>query len=81
MIDAAAFHQYLAGAQAFFDFLRTGQRENSSAQFIAHRACALRLTNAKIANTETASSDGVIASLVLLARYYVRIMLSKSEFS
>jgi hypothetical protein len=74
-MDAAAFHQFLAGAQAFFDFLRTAQTEKLSPQVITHRACSLRLINAKIANAETASSDGVVASLVLLARYYVRIGL------
>lgn len=74
IIDAAAFHQFLAGAQAFFDFLRTAQSERHSAQVIAHRTSSLRLINAQIANPETTSSDGVIASLVLLARYYVRVV-------
>lgn len=73
IVDAAAFHQFLAGAQAYFDFLRTAQTEKPSPQTVAHHAYALRLINAKVAKTETASSDGVIASLVLLARYYVGV--------
>lgn len=73
IIEAAAFHQFLAGAQAYFDFLRTGKPEKHSPQVIAHRASSLQLVNAQIANAETASSDGVVASVVLLARYYVRI--------
>ena len=75
--DAAAFHQFLAGAQAYFDFLRTPRAKEISTQVMAHRACSLSLINAKVAKPETATSDGVIASVVLLARYYVGSDVSK----
>lgn len=75
IIDAAAFHQYIAGAQAYFDFLHKAKSGGHfSPQVVAHRARALRIINSKVAKPETAGSDGVIASVVLFARYYVGIV-------
>lgn len=71
MLDAAAFHQLLSGAAAYYNCLRTADLEPDTKESLAHHTHAIRIVNRHLANVETATSDGIIASIIGFACYYV----------
>ena len=78
MLDAAAFHQLLSGAASYFNRLRSSSLELDPKESISHHALAIQLVNKNLARVETATSDGIISSIIGFACYYVRSSYSGS---
>ncbi|KAL2067884.1 hypothetical protein VTL71DRAFT_15982 [Oculimacula yallundae] len=70
MLDGAAFHQLLSGAATYFNNLRHGDGGQANGEFLAHHAYSLQLVNSQMREVETATTDGVISSIIGFACYY-----------
>ncbi|KAG4431587.1 hypothetical protein IFR05_012927 [Cadophora sp. M221] len=70
MLDAASFHQLLSGAATYFNNLRHGDGGQANGESLAHHAYSLQLINSQMRKPGTATTDGVISSVVGFACYY-----------
>ncbi|CZT46217.1 uncharacterized protein RSE6_06618 [Rhynchosporium secalis] len=64
LLDTAAFHQLLSGAAIYFNNLHQGDGGQASGESLAHHAYSLQLVNDQMRNTESATTDGVISSII-----------------
>jgi len=71
MLDAAAFHQLLSGAASYYSCLRTTDIEPDAKESVPHHVHAIRLVNRGLVEVKTATSDGITASIIGFACYYV----------
>ncbi|CZT05832.1 uncharacterized protein RAG0_11763 [Rhynchosporium agropyri] len=59
-----AFHQLLSGAAIYFKNLHQRNGGQASGESLAHHAYSLQLVNDQMRNTESATTDGVISSII-----------------
>ncbi|CZT06079.1 uncharacterized protein RCO7_05141 [Rhynchosporium graminicola] len=64
LLYTAAFHQLLSGAAIYFNNLYQGDGGKASGESLAHHAYSLQLVNDQMRNTESATTDGVISSII-----------------
>ncbi|KAH6715234.1 hypothetical protein BKA61DRAFT_574702 [Leptodontidium sp. MPI-SDFR-AT-0119] len=79
MLDAASFHQLLSGAATYFNNLRHGDGGQANGESLAHHAYSLQLVNNQMRKPGTATTDGVISSVVGFACYYVPLPIRKAR--
>ena len=70
--DASAFHQFLANVALHRTLYRSGGKTVTSYEAIASHHKALQLAQKKIENIKENVSDGMIATVLMMAAYNVR---------